>query len=266
MGTAQLAAVPEPKYWHLRTVLLRAITSEFATGEVIPNERELAARFGVARATLRQALDQLELEGGWSAAAASAPWSPRPGSACRSAAATKAGPVATGSRSGRRSAAPWPPPVSGSPRRWACRPAKPCTACAGSGWPRARSWLPRRCTWRTPHCPRSPRSASPVRGGRCRGCRRRRGAGPRGAAPAGAADRGRRVPRGRARRSRGRRGRAAAAAPGHPGAGGHRPVRRRGRLAALAVSTYRADTCRLTFGETGLVEVTPVPAAVRSAS
>lgn len=28
-----------------------------------------------------------------------------------------------------------------------------------------------------------------------------------------------------------------------------------GRLAALAVSTYRADTCRLTFGETGLVEV-----------
>ena len=28
-----------------------------------PNERELAARFGVARATLRQALEQLELEG-----------------------------------------------------------------------------------------------------------------------------------------------------------------------------------------------------------
>lgn len=64
MGTTgQLSAVPEPKYWHLRTVLLRAIDTEFSTGQILPNERELSARFGVARATLRQALDQLELEG-----------------------------------------------------------------------------------------------------------------------------------------------------------------------------------------------------------
>ncbi|MDT3400692.1 GntR family transcriptional regulator [Streptomyces sp. B1866] len=63
MGTTQLASVPEPKYWHLRTVLQDALDSEFAVGEVLPNERELAARFGVARATLRQALEQLELEG-----------------------------------------------------------------------------------------------------------------------------------------------------------------------------------------------------------
>jgi DNA-binding GntR family transcriptional regulator len=55
--------VPEPKYWHLRTVLSEALDSEFAVGEILPNERELAARFGVARATLRQALEQLELEG-----------------------------------------------------------------------------------------------------------------------------------------------------------------------------------------------------------
>jgi DNA-binding GntR family transcriptional regulator len=53
----------EPKYWHLKTVLDSALASDFAVGEVLPNERELAARFGVARATLRQALDQLELEG-----------------------------------------------------------------------------------------------------------------------------------------------------------------------------------------------------------
>lgn len=41
-----------------------------------------------------------------------------------------------------------------------------------------------------------------------------------------------------------------------------------GRLVALAISTYRADTCKLTFGETGLVEVTPVQAGApaRSAS
>ncbi|MFF5188572.1 GntR family transcriptional regulator [Streptomyces sp. NPDC000345] len=63
MGTTQLESVPEPKYWHLKTVLSEALDSEFAVGEILPNERELAARFGVARATLRQALEQLELEG-----------------------------------------------------------------------------------------------------------------------------------------------------------------------------------------------------------
>ncbi|MEY9846032.1 GntR family transcriptional regulator [Streptacidiphilus sp. MAP5-3] len=63
MGTTATEAAPEPKYWHLRTVLVRTIDAEFSTGEVLPNERDLAARFGVARATLRQALDQLELEG-----------------------------------------------------------------------------------------------------------------------------------------------------------------------------------------------------------
>ncbi|MFJ4623397.1 GntR family transcriptional regulator [Streptomyces sp. NPDC088812] len=63
MGTTQLESVAEPKYWHLRTVLTEALDSEFTVGEILPNERELAARFGVARATLRQALEQLELEG-----------------------------------------------------------------------------------------------------------------------------------------------------------------------------------------------------------
>src|SRR5690242_11376817 len=63
VGTTQLESVPEPKYWHLRTVLSEALDSEFSVGEILPNERDLAARFGVARATLRQALEQLELEG-----------------------------------------------------------------------------------------------------------------------------------------------------------------------------------------------------------
>jgi DNA-binding FadR family transcriptional regulator len=63
VGTTQLESVPEPKYWHLKTVIGEALDTDFSVGEILPNERELAARFGVARATLRQALEQLELEG-----------------------------------------------------------------------------------------------------------------------------------------------------------------------------------------------------------
>lgn len=63
MGTTQSETVPEPKYWHLKTVLSEALDSEFSVGQILPNERELAARYGVARATLRQALEQLEFEG-----------------------------------------------------------------------------------------------------------------------------------------------------------------------------------------------------------
>jgi DNA-binding GntR family transcriptional regulator len=63
VGTTQLATVPEPKYWQLKTVIGEALDSDFSVGEILPNERDLAARFGVARATLRQALEQLEMEG-----------------------------------------------------------------------------------------------------------------------------------------------------------------------------------------------------------
>ncbi|MDT0265921.1 GntR family transcriptional regulator [Streptomyces sp. DSM 44915] len=63
-GVARPAVPPaEPKYRQLRTALADALDAEFSVGQVLPDERTLAARFGVARATLRQALDQLELDG-----------------------------------------------------------------------------------------------------------------------------------------------------------------------------------------------------------
>lgn len=63
MGTTHVEQGFEPKHRQLKTVLSEALETEFAVGQVLPNERELAARFGVARATLRQALEQLELDG-----------------------------------------------------------------------------------------------------------------------------------------------------------------------------------------------------------
>lgn len=62
-ASRQGAPPAEPKYWQLRTALTETLDAEFSVGQVLPDERTLAARFGVARATLRQALDQLELEG-----------------------------------------------------------------------------------------------------------------------------------------------------------------------------------------------------------
>ena len=44
MGTTQLESVPEPKYWHLKTVIGEALDSDFSVGEILPNEHDLAAR------------------------------------------------------------------------------------------------------------------------------------------------------------------------------------------------------------------------------
>ncbi|PYC64796.1 GntR family transcriptional regulator [Streptomyces tateyamensis] len=259
MGTAQLTAVPEPKYWHLRTVLLRAIDSEFATGEVIPNERELSARFGVARATLRQALDQLELEGRLVR---------RRGIGTLVAAPRVGVPVS-------RREEGWP---GGSEQSWqtvdcSIAPATEQLAAAlnvpvgetvytvrrvrlNQGQPVATESL---------HVPDSALAQLPEI---------------RLSGTAGeAADQGRAVLRrlerltveGESRAVELGVAEAEQAAllqrpPGTPVLVVTSQYASGGRLAALAVATYRADTCRLTFGETGLVEVTPVPSAVRTAS
>ncbi|MFI9274966.1 GntR family transcriptional regulator [Kitasatospora sp. NPDC052896] len=255
MGTAQLSAVPEPKYWHLRTVLLRAIDSEFATGEVIPNERELAARFGVARATLRQALDQLELEGRLVR---------RRGIGTLVAAPRVGVPV-------NRGAEGWP----GSSREQAWRTVGCGTAGASeqlagalgiaTGEPvhtvrRVRTAQGQPVATESLHVPESALSHLPaiqLTGGPDEGeelaksvlrrLERLTVDGESRAVELGVAE-------------------AAEAAllerpPGTPVLVVTTQYASAGRLAAVAVSTYRADTCRLTFGETGLVEVAPVAAA-----
>ncbi|MFI6446012.1 GntR family transcriptional regulator [Kitasatospora sp. NPDC050543] len=257
MGTTgQLSAVPEPKYWHLRTVLLRAIDTEFSTGQVLPNERELSARFGVARATLRQALDQLELEG-------------------RLVRRRGIGTLVAAPRVGV--------PVSRNEE----------------GWPGA----PGGQAWRTVDCTTAPASAQLAQalgilvGATVHTVRRTRQVQGRSMGteslhvPAASlphlpgfraeGDRARSVLRqlerlevdGESRSVELGVAEAEEAAllerpPGSPVLVVTTQYAAAGRLVALAVSTYRADTCKLTFGEAGLVEVAPVAegAAVRTAS
>ncbi|MGF1431733.1 GntR family transcriptional regulator [Kitasatospora sp. LaBMicrA B282] len=253
MGTAQLTAVPEPKYWHLRTVLLRAIDSEFTTGQVIPNERELSARFGVARATLRQALDQLELEGrlvrrrGIGTLVA-APRVGVPVSRREEGEAWQVVDCATAPASERLAGALGVAPGEAVHTVRRVRVEQGQTVATESLYLAAAL---------LEQVPEIRLSGAPVAEGEelgravLRRLERLTVDGESRAVELGVAE-------------------AEEAAllqrpPGTPVLVVTTQYAAGGRLAALAVSTYRADTCRLTFGETGLVEVTPV-SAVRTAS
>ncbi|KJK57578.1 GntR family transcriptional regulator [Saccharothrix sp. ST-888] len=262
MGQGQLATVPEPKYWHLRTVLLRTIDAEFSTGQVIPNERELSARFGVARATLRQALDQLELEGRLIR---------RRGIGTLIAAPRVGIPVSSPGESG--------PGAPGGSLTWR---AVDCVSAPASAQLASALGIPVGETVHTvrrlrlvqgqimateslhvpdsavPHLPAVPHVVgSATEQDQAKSVLRQ-------LERLGVDGESRSVELGVAEAEQ------AALLERPPGT----PVlvvtaryAAAGRLVALAVSTYRADTCKLTFGETGKVEVTPVQAgAVRTAS
>lgn len=62
-GEAAIAEGPVPKHRQLREILLAMITTELSPGRPIPSERELGARFGVSRATVRAAVGQLVSDG-----------------------------------------------------------------------------------------------------------------------------------------------------------------------------------------------------------
>lgn len=65
-GEPVRAGIPDdgrvPRYYAVKTQLLD-LTRAWGEGAVLPSERELAERFGVARMTLRQAVSELVLEG-----------------------------------------------------------------------------------------------------------------------------------------------------------------------------------------------------------
>lgn len=256
MGTTgQLAAVPEPKYWHLRTVLLRAIDTEFSTGQVLPNERELGP--------LRRG-----------------PRDPAPGPR----------PAGAGGPAG-------PPPWHRHPDRRP-RVGVPVSR-REEGWP----GTARTHAWRTVDCTSAPAAASLAQelgipeGEIVHTVRRVRTVQGQTVAteslhvPSSALphlpgfraenDRARSVLRHLERLEVDGESRAVELGvaeadqaallerpPGTPVLVVTSQYAAGGRLVALAVSTYRADTCKLTFGETGLVEVTPVTAgaAVATAS
>lgn len=54
---------PVPKYSQLREILLDLVETELDADQSIPSERELSARFGLSRMTVRQSVDHLVSEG-----------------------------------------------------------------------------------------------------------------------------------------------------------------------------------------------------------
>ena len=54
---------PVPKYSQLREILLDLVETELNEDQSIPSERELSARFGLSRMTVRQSVDHLVSEG-----------------------------------------------------------------------------------------------------------------------------------------------------------------------------------------------------------
>lgn len=56
-------AGPTPKYSQLRRILSEMIEAELDVDEPLPSERHISERYGIARMTVRQAIDQLVAEG-----------------------------------------------------------------------------------------------------------------------------------------------------------------------------------------------------------
>ena len=56
-------ASPVPKYAQLTRILQDVIETDLGLDELLPSEREISERFGIARMTVRQAVDQLVAEG-----------------------------------------------------------------------------------------------------------------------------------------------------------------------------------------------------------
>ena len=148
-GVPDDGAVPE---YYLAKIEILALVDSLGEDAAVPSERELAARLGMARETVRQALRDLLVEAGSGAATGGRRSSPgrRSCSRCRSSRTPRVSASKVANPVGHWSASTPNRRMRRSPATSRRSPARPCCTSSASCCRTASRWA-----WRAPTCPPS---------------------------------------------------------------------------------------------------------------